>query len=82
MPTLNQTLTNIADSIRSKTGQNGTMTPSQMVGKIQQFTATPKYGVTIDSIVGYVDSNGILQQPNKQYVLTLNGVTDIEQNDL
>lgn len=79
MPTLNQTLSNIADSIRSKTGQNGTMTPSQMGGKIQQFAAaTPKYGVTIDSIVGNVDSNGILQQPNKQYVLTLNGVTSIE----
>lgn len=46
MATLNETFTNIANAIRNKTGDTATMTPAEMVTKINSIQT----GVDLDSL--------------------------------
>lgn len=46
MDTLNETFTNIANAIRTKTGDTATMTPAEMVTKINSIQT----GVDLDSL--------------------------------
>lgn len=48
------------------------------IGRIvEKKVAKKKYGVTVDTFLGDVDANGILQAPTEQAVINLEGVTSV-----
>ena len=69
--TLRQAFKDIADAIRAK-GVTGTMSPLEMPSKVASIPSggTSRYGVPYDSMLGYLDSNGVLQIPSTPYSLS------------
>ena len=65
--TLISALSAIADAIRAK-GVTGTMSALEMPTKIASIPqgggGGTKYGVSVDALLGDIDSNGQLQNPN------------------
>jgi len=47
------------------------------IGSIPSGGGSTKYGASIDSLLGNVDANGVLQQPTEQSDLVFTGVKDI-----
>ena len=81
--TLTSAFSDIADAIRAK-GVTGTMTPLQMPTKIESIPSGggTKYGVSVDSVLGEVDSNGVLQSPNIPFSFESIDVKSISYNAL
>ena len=73
--TLRQAFSNIANAIRAK-GVTGTMTPLQMPTKVASISSS-KYGVSVDSVLGNVDQNGVLQAPSQQFQFVSSEIREI-----
>ena len=81
--TLTSAFSDIADAIRAK-GVTGTMTPLQMPTKIADIPSGSgtRYGVSGESILGPVDVNGALQEPNTPFIFSSTEIVSIPVSGL
>ena len=73
-PSLRQTIKGMADAIRAK-GISGQMSLLQMPNKIGNISTGEMYGLSMDCLLGDVDSSGVLQAPSvASFTFTSNAI--------
>lgn len=69
-------LSDIADAIRSKNGASSTYTPAQMASAVEALE-TKKCGVTLDDVIGDLNSAGQLATPSRSGTISFDDIKSV-----